>query len=140
MKLTTIMTVNAFIWIALGIIFMLYAPVMLAFFNLPNIPAGNTQGTTLMYWNVAAFARLYGAALFTLGFLLWAVRGLLEAAAAPPESHRGIAFALLLGNGLAFIVALTQQSSVWLVPAGWVLVLIYLVITAAYGYALAAKK
>ena len=136
MKLTTIMTVNAFIWIALGIIFMIYAPVMLAFFNLPNIPAGNT----LMYWNVAAFARLYGAALFTLGFLLWAVRGLVEAGGVPPESHRGIAFALLLGNGLALIVALTQQSSVWLVPAGWILVLIYLVITVAYGYALAAKK
>ena len=134
MKLTHLLTLNAILFIALGIAFALYGPLMMAFFGVPEIPENSFQ----LYWNVASFARLFGAALFGFGFLLWAVRGVAESQATPPETRRGIVFALLLANLMGAVVAITQQSSVWLSPAGWVATAIFALLTLGYGYFLVA--
>jgi hypothetical protein len=130
MKLTHLLTINAILFIAFGIAFALYGPLMIAFFGVPEIPESNVQ----LYWNVASFARLFGAALFGFGFLIWAVRGLAASQAAPAEVRRGIVFALLLGNLMGAIVAITQQSSIWIHPAGWVATAIFALLTLGYGY------
>ena len=136
MKLAWLLTINGILDIALGIGFMVYAPVMLALFGIPEILEGNS----LMYWNTASFARLFGGGLFALGFLVWAIRPLADGSQSSPDVHRGISFSLLLGNGALAIVALTQQASVWSVPAGWVLVGIFSLLTIGYLYVLAFHK
>ncbi len=113
MKLTPLLTLNAILFLALGIAFAMYAPLMLAFFQVPELPID-----TATYWHVAAFARLFGALLFSLGLLLWALRATI--AEAPTETRRRTLLALILGNLMSGLVAITQQSSIWLTPAGWV--------------------
>ena len=56
MKLTHLITLNAILFIAFGIAFALYGPLMMAFFGVPEIE----ENSTLLYWNVASFARLFG--------------------------------------------------------------------------------
>ncbi len=117
MKLNPVITLNAVLALAFGILFTLYAPVMMAFFGVAEIPEDNV----LLYWHVASFVRLFGAALFGFGLLLWSLRGLLLRNAAL-QGQRGVLFSLLFTNGVAAIVAVTQQFSIWLRPAGWGLV------------------
>jgi hypothetical protein len=130
MRLTHLLTLNAILFIAFGIAFALYGPLMLAFFGVPEIPENNVQ----LYWHVASFARLSGAALFGFGFLIWAVRSLADGHVTPQEARRGVVFALLLGNLMGAIVAITQQSSVWLQPVGWAATAIFALLTVGYGY------
>jgi hypothetical protein len=116
-KLNPVITLNAVLALAFGILFTLYAPVMMAFFGVAEIPEDNV----LLYWHVASFARLFGAALFGFGLLLWSLRSLLLRNKTF-AGLRGVLFSLLFTNGVAAIVALTQQFSIWLRPAGWALV------------------
>ena len=74
MKLTHLVTFNALLAAAAGVAFTLYAPIMLALFTVPEV----LEGGALDYWSLAAFARLFGAALFGFG-LLNLVRGLVPA-------------------------------------------------------------
>ncbi len=121
------LTLNAILYIALGIAFGLYGPLMIAMFGILNI-----EGEPLMYWYAASFARLFGAALFGFGLLLWALRGL----SIDPGKQRGILLALVLANILGFIVAITQQVSIWGTPAGWITSGVFLFLIAGYGYLL----
>jgi heme A synthase len=78
---------------------------------------------------------MFGAALFSLGLLLWSLRkAFIEASA---ESRRGVLFALLLGNLMCGIVSITQQSSIWMTPSGWVTAGIFFILTLAYAVLLA---
>jgi hypothetical protein len=124
------LTLNAILFIAFGIAFALYGPLMLAFFGVPEIE----ENSVMLYWNVASFARMFGAALFGFGFLIWAVRSLVASQIASPEALRGVVFALLLGNLMGAVVAITQQSSVWLSTAGWVTTGIFSLLALGYGY------
>ena len=110
--------IQAVTCIALGIAFTLYAPLMMAFFAVPD-----TLESPLAYWQVAAFARMYGVALLGSGLLLLAVRSFVDGLA--PNFKRGILSALLLANLLGAIVAITQQFSVWQTPAGWITVAVF---------------
>lgn len=125
MKLSTLVTVNGILFIAFGIAFALYGPLMMAFFNVPEL---NIDSTT--YWHLAAFARMFGAALFGYGFLLWSLRGAVEAM--PGKTRNSVAAALLLGNLLAAVVSLTQQSSIWYNAAGWVTSGVFAALALAY--------
>jgi hypothetical protein len=136
MKLIHLLTLNAILFIAFGIAFALYGPLMMAFFGVPEIE----ENSVMLYWNVASFARLFGAALFGFGFLIWAVRSLAASQAVSAEARRGVVFALLLGNLMGAIVAITQQSSVWLSPAGWVATAIFALLTLGYGYFMVADS
>jgi hypothetical protein len=128
MTLPRITLINAVAWIGLGIAFTLYAPLTMAFFRIPDI----SNGSVLMYWNVASFIRLYGATMLSLGLLLLAVRSLLLIPGIPAAQQRGVLSALILGNLIALIVAIVQQFSVWNQAAGWTLIVLYLVILALY--------
>ena len=134
MKLTTLISVHAVISLASGIAFGLYAPLMLAFFAIPQA----LDNDVLIYWQVTAFARMFGAALFGFGLLLWALRGLLDQLS--PKGRRGFIFALLLANLMAFIVALTQQFAVWQSIAGWVQTGLFALLVLAYGYFLVQES
>lgn len=123
-------TLNAVLALAAGIAFALYGPLMLAFFGVPEIPEENV----LLYWHVASFARLFGAALFGFGLILWAVRGYAETG--PAEGRRGLAFALLLANAMGAFVATTQQFAIWETASGLILMAIFALFTLAYAIVL----
>lgn len=120
-------SVNAILWIALGIAFGLYGPLMLNLFGVPEVPSQDL----LLYWNVAAFARLYGAALFGLGLVLLALRGMVTRAS--QQDQRGVLFSLIFANIMGAFVAATQSASIWQSAAGWILMAIYLVFIILYG-------
>jgi len=53
---------------------------------------------------------------------------------------RSVLMALLLGNLLAAIVSISQQSSFWYNAAGWVTSLVFAALTLAYGAMLIAGR
>ena len=142
MKLSQLMALNGLVYIAFGIGFALYGPAMIAMFGVLRF-GGQEAG---LYWFAASFARLFGAALFGFGFLIWAVRGLGLSQAEQPvtsgeqqsggrgETRRGIIFALLLSNVLSLFVAVTQQYTVWTSASGWIAIAIILLLCLGYGY------
>jgi hypothetical protein len=139
LKLTQLLTVNAVLFLAFGIAFALYGPLMIAMYGILE-----TEGTVSMYWYVASFSRMFGTALFGFGFLLWSVRHIDEfdpndARQTGHDTRRGIVFALLLANLLGFIVAITQQSSIWGTFIGWITVGMFLLLVLGYGYFLVKK-
>lgn len=133
MKLVTLITANAILFLASGIAFALYGPTMLAFFGVPDLSIEATD-----YWHIASFARMFGAALFSLGLLIWAISRFVEIL--PPAHRRSVIFALLLSDLLAAVVSLTQQSSIWGTAAGWIVSAAFIILTLAYGYFLAFEQ
>lgn len=132
MKLTHLLTFNAILFIAAGIAFALYGPVMINLYGVLDLEGGDAA----TYWFTASFARLFGAALFGFGFLINAVRPFAEPAA-PPAARRNVVFALLLANLMGVFVAGTQQVSVWITPAGIVTILVYAILLLGYAYFIA---
>ena len=136
MKLTPILSLNAIIWIAIGIAYALFGYLMLNLFGIPDIPE-NSQAGLLLYNNILAFARMYGATLITLGFLLYSIRSLPASTQIAPETRRGIVFSLALGNAIAAFIAVIEQFRTWQSLGGWVMVLVPAVFFAIYVYFLA---
>jgi hypothetical protein len=132
MKLNNLMTFNALLFIALGIAFALYGPLMIAMFGVAQL----TQGDALLYWYAVSFARMFGAGLFGFGFLIWAARNFEtgEGRAGSVETRRGILFALLLANALGLFVAATQHFSVWQSAGGWFTIGVFLLLILGYGF------
>jgi len=127
-KLSQLLSINAILFIALGIAFALYGPLMIAMFGILE-----SEGTPMMYWYAASFARLLGAAFFGFGFVLWALRS------QTGVSQQGIKVALVISYALGFAVAITQQLSIWGTLAGWITSAIFLILLLAYGYLLIKK-
>lgn len=126
MKLNWLISIQAIIFLGFGIAFALYGPLMLAFFTVPetlNIDA-------LTYWHLAAFARMFGAAIFGFGLLLFALRNPIEKL--DRTSQRGVVFALLLANAMGLMVSLTQQTAVWQTLAGWITSAIFTLLLIGY--------
>ena len=98
MKLQHWITLHAALAIGFGIAFALYSPLMMVMFGIPDIPSQDV----LLYWNVIAFARMFGGALFALGLLLFALRRPIEALS--PEQRRGLVFAILALGYLLFLI------------------------------------
>ena len=133
MKLSSLIAFNGILFIAFGIAFALYGPLMMAFFDVPELTIDS-----ITYWHLAAFARMFGAALFGYGFLLLALRGAVDEL--PAAKRRSIKMALLLGNLLAAVVSITQQSSIWYNAAGWVTTGVFAAFTLAYGAMLVSER
>jgi hypothetical protein len=133
MKLSSLTTFNGILYIAFGIAFALYGPLMMAFFDVPELKIDN-----ITYWHLAAFGRMFGAALFGYGFLLLALRGVADEL--PAAKRRSILMALLLGNLLAAVVSITQQSSIWYNAAGWATTGVFAAFTLAYGAMLFSER
>jgi hypothetical protein len=127
------LTVNAILFIAAGIGFTLYAPNVLAFFGVAELPGDSQE----LYWNIAAFARMFGAILFCCGLLLWSLRGV--GSKDPNQLLREVLFSLVFGFVLITITALTQQASVWGSLAGWIITAIFALFSGIYIYILAKK-
>ncbi len=72
MKIDKLILFNAIIFIALGIGFALYGPLMMNAFGMLDFAEADGG----IYWFTASFARLIGAALFGYGLLLWAISDL----------------------------------------------------------------
>ena len=132
LTLPRLVTINAILAMALGIAFALYGPLMLAFFGIADIPSQEV----LLYWNIASFARLFGAGLFSVGLLLFALRTPLAKRELSSQSRRGVIFSLVLGNLLTTIVLLTQQASVWSTSSGWILSAVFSLLTLGYAFVL----
>ena len=88
---------------------------------------------------MAAFSRVYGTALITLGFLLYSVRNLVADDHLALETRRGILSALVLGNIIAAAVAIIEQFRNWLSLGGWLMILVPVVFGAIYIYYLAVR-
>lgn len=136
MKIKNLLTANAILSIGLGIAFALYGPLMISLYGILNVQDGNP----LQYWHTASFARMFGAALFGMGFLIYSLRGLFESAGVLPETRRGILFAMLLANLIGVFTAATQQASVWNTLTGWITVGIFTMLLLAYGYFIATGR
>jgi len=115
MKLSNLLKGNAILFVAAGIAFALYAPLMLGMFGILE-----EEGSAALYWYATSFARLYGTALFGFGFFIWAVQNMVDKKSVPPEINSRIALALLLANLITLVVTLTQQVSIWGTAAGWI--------------------
>lgn len=129
MKLSQIININAILSIALGIACALYAPLVLSALGIPE----SNSNDVALYWNAAAFTRMYGAALFSYGLLLFAIRKIVPDPNQKPV-RRGILFSLILGNIIALFTAVTQQVIVWGSTIGWILSAFYLVFPVLYIY------
>jgi hypothetical protein len=136
MKTTPILSLNAIVWMAIGIAYALFGYLMLNLYGIPNIPE-NSQAGLLLYNNILAFARIYGAVLMMLGLLLYSVRNLPENSNLSIETRRGILSALALGNAVMVFVAITEQFRNWVSIGGWITTLVPAIFFALYVYLLA---
>lgn len=134
MSLKRWMFINALVFIAFGIAFALYAPLVAGAFGILN-----TEGTSEMYWYSVSFARLYGAALFGFGFLIWAASSIVDGLAQAPGARRSVLGALLIAHGMGMVVALSQQITIWGALAGWITVGMYTIFMAGYIAALVKR-
>jgi hypothetical protein len=134
MKLSVLITINAVLLVASGIAFALYGPLMMAVFSVPDV----LNIDVLEYWQMAAFARMFGAALFGYGLLLLSLRGFIDQA--PQATRRGVCSALVLANVLGAIVSITQQSAIWQGAAGWLVTAVFIGFALAYAYFLATSS
>jgi hypothetical protein len=128
MKTKQLITLNAILAIGFGIACALYGPLVMAFFGIPEV----LDSGALAYWHVAAFVRMFGAALFGFGLLLWALRSALNSLS--PQMVRGVLSALLLSNLVGMVAAVTQVTSVWSSVAGWIMTGVFGIFTLTYGY------
>jgi hypothetical protein len=135
MKPDKLILFNAILFIALGIGFALYGPIMIDAYGMLDFAEADGG----IYWFTASFARLIGVPLFGYGLLLWAISDLVVSEALSPDKKRRIILAVLLGNILGLFVAITQQWQVWINPAGWLTIAVFAILVIGYAYTLAQK-
>lgn len=134
MTFQRLIMINAIFFIALGIAFCIYAPLIMALFQITEIE----EMDVLAYWNIAAFIRLSGGGFFLFGLLLWAIHSALPELSI--QSIKGIKFSLFIGFLVFFIVGLSQQVLVWQNIAGWILIALLFVFLMFYGFFLFKDK
>lgn len=133
MNLKNLLIFNGILFVALGLAFALYGPLAMGFFEVPELDV-----TPAVYWHLASFVRMFGAALLGWGFVLWAAsRAIADITA---EQRRSVVFAQLLACLMGSIIALTQQSAIWLTPAGWAISGLFIFLTLVYAYFLVLRK
>ena len=136
MNRSTLLNINAIVNMAAGIAFTLYGPLMMRLFGIPDIPSEDV----LLYWNVAAFGRLFGATMFSFGLLIFSIKRIAETAKFSESAWRNIFLALILSNIILSVTAITQQVSAWQSPAGWVLTTYFTGLIAGYSFLIVRKR
>jgi hypothetical protein len=122
MKLSMLLTANAIIAGAFGLAFVV-AP-----------------GRLLMQYGIALpvggllVARLFGASLIGYCILTWMARD-----AADSDARRAIVTTLFVADALGAVISIGGQLRGYANALGWSTVLIYLLLTAAFGYFQFAK-
>ncbi len=132
MHLKWLISTQGILLVSFGIGFSLYAPLFMAYFQIPQ----TIEGEVLAYWHIAAFIRLFGVCLMGIGLLLWGIHQNYVSLSNP----RGIAFSLLLFNLMATVVALTQQMAVWSNLAGWAMSAFFAIFSLGYLWILARRQ
>ena len=135
MNLKTLLLINGLLFIALGIAFALYGPLMIDLYGILG-----AQGDTLLYWYSASFARMYGATLFGFGFVLWAASSIPDISQKGSSARRAVLLAMILANGIGLFVSLTQQVSIWGNVTGWITTGLYAVLLLVYGIAFFTRR
>jgi hypothetical protein len=133
-RLYWLLSAHSILLIGSGIAFALYGPLMMSFFGVPDLLGMDAAG----YWNLTSFARMFGAALFGFGLLIFSMRSALQQVTS--QARRGALFALLLANLMSAFVSITQQSAVWGTSAGWITTGIFVLLTIVYGYFVAGES
>jgi hypothetical protein len=117
MRLNTLMLIKSALCLVFGIIFVLAPGALLALYGAKVEPSG------------AFVAQLYGAAFILLGVMLWFAR-----TDQGSEALRAIVLAVLIGDGIGFIVALLAQLAGVMNALGWSVVALYLLLSVGFGY------
>jgi hypothetical protein len=73
--------------------------------------------------------QLFGAALISLAVLAWSIRNIVQS-----EVRKAGVFALLVGEGIGFIVAIIRQLNGALNVLGWSVVAVYLLLAVGLAY------
>lgn len=129
MRLKWLISTQGLLLVISGIGFTLYAPLIMAYFQIPQ----SIEEEVYAYWQIAAFVRLFGVCMLGMGLILWAI----HQNYASMVNARSIAFSLLLFNLMATVVALTQQMAVWSNLAGWVMTALFAMFSLGYLVVLA---
>jgi len=74
-------------------------------------------------------AQLFGAALLAFAVLTWTARN-----APDSDTRRAILLAMVVGDGIGFIVSLIGQLGGVMNALGWSTVVIYLLLAVGFGY------
>lgn len=94
--------------ILVGLIFLLYSPLVIAWLGLTQI-VQDSQG----YWAMVSFARLFGMALMAWGAMSLTARQIAVRPGAQVANLRNILLILVLGDFLGAFSAAIQAASVW---------------------------
>ena len=118
MKLSTLMIINAVVAAAFGVAFVLVPSQVVSLYGIED------ASEILIY-----VGRLLGAALIGFAVLTLSARN-----ASDSDARRAIVLALLISDGIGFIVALMGQLAEVVNSLGWSTVAIYLVLALGWGY------
>lgn len=122
MTLKRMMIINAVVAAVFGVAFVLVPGRLVALY-------GVEASTILKY-----AGQLLGAAFVGFAVLTWSARNAGDSAA-----RKAIVLALLIGNGVGFIVSLLGQLNNVVGALGWSTVVIYLLLALGFGYFQIAK-
>ena len=118
MKLSTLMIINAVVAAAFGVAFVLVPSQVVSLYGIED------ASEILIY-----VGRLLGAALIGFAVLTLSARN-----ASDSDARRAIVLALLISDGIGFIVALMGQLAEVVNSLGWSTVAIYLLLALGWGY------
>jgi hypothetical protein len=118
MKLNTLMIINAVVAAVFGVAFVLVPGQVTSLYGVED------PSEVLIY-----VGRLMGAAFIGFAVLTWSARNANDSSA-----RRVIVFALLVSDGVGFIVSLMGQLADVVNSLGWSTVAIYLLLALGFGY------
>jgi hypothetical protein len=118
MKLNTLMIINAVVAAVFGVAFVLVPGQVTSLYGVED------PSEVLIY-----VGRLMGAAFIGFAVLTWSARNANDSSA-----RRAIVFALLVSDGVGFIVSLMGQLADVVNSLGWSTVAIYLLLALGFGY------
>ncbi len=118
MKLSTMMIINAVVAAVFGVAFVLVPSQLVSLYGIED------ASEILLY-----VGQLLGAAFVGFAVLTWSARN-----ATDSDARRAIVLALLVSDGIGFIVALIGQLADVVNSFGWSTVAIYLLLALGFGY------
>ncbi len=118
MKLSTMMIINAVVAAVFGVAFVLVPSQLVSLYGIED------ASEILLY-----VGQLLGAAFIGFAVLTWSARNANDSSA-----RRAIVLALLVSDGVGFIVALIGQLADVVNSLGWSTVAIYLLLALGFGY------
>jgi hypothetical protein len=117
MKLKTLFIITTIIVTVFGVLFVVIPTTVYSFYGIESFPALTYMG------------QLFGAALLAIGLISWQSRS-----AADSDARKAIIFSFFIADGVGFIVALIGQLNNVVNVLGWGTVIIYLLLSAGFGY------